>query len=363
MVLRRATAVVVLAALGFAVGWPSLHPAQAGVLAARGAVRLVDISGRQLPGRWQSWAQASLVPTVKGRVTVRLTGCPSMTKAAGCVYTRDPRVIYLARGLNNPRGVMLHELGHVYDLTVLSNEDRVRFRQIMRIPAAREWWAGQTPPAEWFAEGYSWCARYAHIVSLERYAIYRYRPSAAQHRRVCALITAAARDNRPPAPPHSPPVVSEDPTPPAGPPVAPGAVPRDAVATVTPTLTVLPAASPARSPTPAPTPSPTRTPTQTPTPTATASASPTPTPTATASPTPTPTATATPTATPTPEPTPTDTPTPEPTPSATSTPTAEPTPTDADAVPTPDPTALQSLPGELFLSLRPPSALLGPIGS
>ena len=76
---------------------------------------------------------------------------------------------------------MLHELGHVYDLTVLSNRDRGQFRRIMRRPHA-QWWKGKTPLAEWFAEAYSWCARYSRIVSVERYAIYDYDPTPTQHR-------------------------------------------------------------------------------------------------------------------------------------------------------------------------------------
>ncbi len=71
---------------------------------------------------------------------------------------------------------MLHELGHVYDLTVMSNRDRGAFRRIMRRPHA-QWWKGKIPLAEWFAEAYSWCARYSRIVSVDRYAIYSYDPT------------------------------------------------------------------------------------------------------------------------------------------------------------------------------------------
>ena len=186
------------------------------------------MSGKRLSGQWQSWANASLVPTVSGHVTMRLTGCPGLPKAAGCVYTRQPRVVYLKPGLKHPRGVMLHELGHVYDLTVLSNRDRGQFRRIMRRPHA-QWWKGNTPLAEWFAEAYAWCARYARIVSVSEYAIYRYDPTPTQHRDTCSLIKRAARDRTPPAPAPAPPVVTGDPTPPAPPPVTPAVVPGDPV--------------------------------------------------------------------------------------------------------------------------------------
>jgi hypothetical protein len=215
-------------------------------------VRLVGSNGKRLSGQWQAWANAALVPTVTGQVTMRLSGCPGLPRVAGCVYTKQPRVVYLKAGLKHPRGVMLHELGHVYDLTVLSNRDRGQFRRIMRRPRA-QWWKGSTPLAEWFAEAYGWCARYSRIVSVSRYAIYHYDPTPAQHRDTCTLIKRSARDRTPPTPPPAPPVVTGDPTPPAPPPVAPSVVPGD----------------PARDPGPAPVESPPArvTPTPTPTPT------------------------------------------------------------------------------------------------
>src|SRR5262249_47861845 len=147
-----------------------------GPLAALGGVRLVVRGRARLTRRWQAWADASLMPTVRGRVTVRLTGCPHVPQSAGCVYTKHPRVVFLARGVADVRHVLLPELGHVFDLAVLRDADRARFRTIMRRPAWG-WWTGRTPLAEWFAESYSWCARYARLVRRERAtALYRYRP-------------------------------------------------------------------------------------------------------------------------------------------------------------------------------------------
>jgi hypothetical protein len=327
-VLRRCAALVVLAGLAVGLGLPLLRAAHGAGVAGPKAVRLVSADGKRLSGQWQSWANAALVPTVSGRVTVRLSGCPGLPRMAGCVYTRQPRVVYVKPGLKHPRSVMLHELGHVYDLTVLSNRDRGQFRRIMQRPHA-QWWKGNTPLAEWFAEAYAWCARYSRIVSVSRYAIYRYDPTAAQHRDACALIKRSSRDRTPPAPPPAPPVVTGDPTPPPPPPVTTAVIPGD----------------PARDPGPAPVESPSErvTPTATPrlplptvvpiptvvlpTPTAIASPSaidpppdPAPeeeVPTATSDPevTPDPTEIATPTPTATPEitPEPTEEPTPEPT--------------------------------------------------
>jgi hypothetical protein len=197
--------------------------------AALRAVRLTTRRGRPLPGRWQSWADAALVPTVRGRVVVRVARCPARRSAAGCVYTRRPRTIWLRPGLRDPRGVMLHELGHVYDLLVMNNRDRGRFRRIVAGRGARRpWWRGSEPLAEQFAEAYSWCARFARIVSIRRYSSYSYRPSGRQHRRICAVITRAAGDRAPAVPPLAvPPVTGPHPLPPAPPSSAPGVVPGD----------------------------------------------------------------------------------------------------------------------------------------
>jgi hypothetical protein len=324
-VLRRVVAILVIAGLAAGGGWASARASRGSALAARGGVRLVSIAGAQMSGRWQAWANDSLVPTVTGRVAVRLVGCPALPKASGCVYSSNPRTIYLRRGLRNPRGVLLHELGHVYDLTVLGEADRRAFLRIMGLPASRSWWKGQTPPAEWFAEGYSWCARYARIVSIKRYAIYHYNPTPRQHQRLCALIKRAAHDNRPPASPKAPPVVTgPDPAPPTPPAQTPGTVPGAAFSGSASPASTPSATPPAATPTPSRTPRPTATPTPTPTPHGTPKPTPTPKPTATPTPTPTPSPTAEP------SPDPTDTPTPEPTatpPDPTPIPTAEPEPT------------------------------------
>jgi len=269
-------------------------------MAARGGVRLAVSSGRLIHGRWQAWANASLVPTVRGRVTLLLIGCPALPRAAGCVYASRPREVYMRRDVRDPHAVLLHELGHVYDLTVLSDVDRAAVRKLFGVPAGRKWWSGETPLAEWFAEGYSWCARRARVSSLRGEALYRYDPTPSQHRRLCTLIRRAAHDRTPPKPPPAPPEVVDDPAPPALEPTPPS-VPAP----------LLPRSAAAETPTP--TPSPTRTP------------RPSPTPTRTPRPTPSPT----PQPSPTPEPSPEPEPSPSPEPTSTPEPTAAPEPTSA----------------------------------
>jgi hypothetical protein len=238
--------------------------------AAKGAVKLVTARGGPLKGRWQGWADRALVPTVAGRVTVRLLRCPARPTAAGCVYTKRPRTVFLRPGLRDPRGVLLHELGHVFDLKVMNNRDRGAFRKIMGRGRSK-WWRGAEPLAEQFAEAYSWCARYARIVSISRYSSYDYRPTGKQHRRICRLVRSAAVDRRAAKRPADVPVVTRPhPPPPPPPSSAPGVVPgdpqRDPGARPTPTPTPKPTATPNPVPVPLPTPSGTAPPLPTPPP-------------------------------------------------------------------------------------------------
>jgi hypothetical protein len=239
-----AIAVAAVALLG---GWAAAKP---------GDLRLVTPRGRSMPPPWQRWAEASLMPTVRGRVTVRLTGCPALPRAAGCIYNRRPRVIYIRRGVSRARSVLLHELGHLFDLRVMNNGDRGRFRRIFRQPRRRAWWKGGIPLAEQFAEAYSFCARCRRIVSIARFATYDYRPSRRQHEAVCKLIRDAAGDRAPSTPPaDAPPVTRSDPVPPPQPPSSPGTVPNGPVPSPTPQTKPTPTPAPVPIP-PLPTPPP-----------------------------------------------------------------------------------------------------------
>jgi hypothetical protein len=226
---------------------------------AQAKVKLVRPGGKSLEGRWQSWADASRVPTVRGRVTVRRRACPALPKAAGCVYPRKPRVIWLRPGAGDPRGALLHELGHVFDLIVMNRADRAKVKRIFDSPSRRAWWRGRQPLAEWFAEGYSWCARYRQIRSLRRYASYRYDPTPRQHAKLCQVIRRAAADRRPPQPAPAPPVtqsVGEPPPPPSDEPDTipgdpahdPGPVPIEDPNLPPPPVPPLPAAPPLSTP-------------------------------------------------------------------------------------------------------------------
>jgi hypothetical protein len=187
-------------------------PAHAGPSRAAADLRVTG------PAKYERWARASLMPTVGGPIKLRLIGCPALPRAAGCVYRKRPRTIYLKPRLRRPRSVLLHELGHLYDLRVMNNRDRGRFRKIIAA-RKRPWWRGKVPLAEQFAEAYSFCARYQRIRSISRFSTYDYAPTVRQHTKVCRLIVGVADDRAPAAPaPQAPIVTRPDPEPPPQPP-------------------------------------------------------------------------------------------------------------------------------------------------
>jgi hypothetical protein len=182
------------------------------VLAAPAQARrtvLVDEHGRPLHGQLSSWARQAKVPLPPGRVQIRHVACPMGLAFAGCVFTARPRVLYLKPGLHQTRRVFLHELGHVFDLTVLNARERRRFKRIVGIHRSG-WFLGGLPPAEWFADGYAACAMRLRLRGALTPTPYGYAPSKRRHARVCRLIVSAAKPGgRPPKRPKNPPPVVE----------------------------------------------------------------------------------------------------------------------------------------------------------
>jgi hypothetical protein len=169
----------------------------------------VSERGRAVRGKLHSWMHQAKVPLVNGRVQIRRRACPSNPRVAGCVYSGRPRTLYMKRGLNEPRRILYHELGHVFDLRVLNRRERGIFKRIVGI-RRRGWFRGGLPPAEWFADGYASCAVRLRLRSRAPATPYGYRPTRGQHARVCRLIVnAAAPRGRPPQPPRNPPPVTE----------------------------------------------------------------------------------------------------------------------------------------------------------
>jgi hypothetical protein len=182
---------------------------------------LSALDGGALPRAFEGWARAAHVPLPDGRVMLGLRGCPGRPDLVGCVRTERPRVIYLRPDVRRKRSVFLHELGHVFDMTVMRARDRRAFERV-HARVRRGWWAGPSSTGEWFAEAYSLCARYGSRLPARASATYSYRPTPGRHRRSCRVIRrAAAPRQRPrrPSAPAPPPTITEPPQAPA--PVAP----------------------------------------------------------------------------------------------------------------------------------------------
>jgi hypothetical protein len=189
----------------------------AAVLAAPAAGRMpvvVDQSGKPVRGKLHAWLRRAKVPLPGGRIQVRRLPCPLDASLAGCVYTARPRIVYMRANLHEPRRIVYHELGHVFDLTVLNMRERARFKRIVGIRRSG-WFRGDLPPAEWFGDGYALCASHLRLHRRPRATPYGYAPSPRAHARVCRLIRSAAKPHghRPRPPKNPPPVVEVQPPP------------------------------------------------------------------------------------------------------------------------------------------------------
>jgi hypothetical protein len=171
--------------------------------------------GGAITGKVHRWMHQAKVPLVGGRVQIRRRSCPGHPSFAGCVFSRRPQTVYLRPGLKEPRRLLYHELGHVFDLRVLNRRERGIVKRVMGI-RRQGWFRGGLPPAEWFAEGYAGCALRRQLRRRAGPTAYGYSPTVSQHARICRLIrNAAAPRGRPPEPPNNPPpVVDSKPPPP-----------------------------------------------------------------------------------------------------------------------------------------------------
>ena len=175
----------------------------------------VDQAGRAVRGKLHAWMHQAKVPLVRGRVQIRRVPCPPNPSFAGCVVFARPRTLYLSPNLFEPRRILYHELGHIFDLHVLNARERRRFKRILGIRRPG-WFHGGLPPSEWFADGYASCAVRLRLRRAVKPTPYGYAATRGQHARVCRLIRAAARPRgRPRKPPRNPPrVIEVEPPPP-----------------------------------------------------------------------------------------------------------------------------------------------------
>lgn len=189
-----------------------------GVAAAE--TKVVNADGASL-SRHTGWARSSLVPAPPGRIVIRYGDCPRHPRFVACVQTWRPRTIFMRRGLANERAVFLHELGHVFDLTVMSRADRMEFKRLHGRRGA--WFGGNDPPAEWFGDAYALCARRRAIARRPAPSVYEYAPTPYRHAASCRLIERSAKRLEPQRPKPVPPVVVEE-----QPPVQPAPAPAPA---------------------------------------------------------------------------------------------------------------------------------------
>lgn len=114
------------------------------------------------------------VPQLPDGWSLRLEHGPSDAGQVGSA--RDGVVRIWVDQLSNPaqlRWVLLHEIGHAWDLAALSDTDRQRWAQERGAPADADWWYGVPTavrawsdiPSEDFAEAFAYCYGSDHWAS------------------------------------------------------------------------------------------------------------------------------------------------------------------------------------------------------
>jgi hypothetical protein len=155
---------------------------------AASAVTLVTPDG-QVAQPYQRWANAAKVPTPNVSV-VLMDGGPFASPSAA-PSTVD-RLATITLGGTYPtaltrRYAFLHELGHIFDFTMLSDSDRATFLATVKRP---QWWdTSSKPGGELFADAYAFCALNRRLLGLDEG--YGYVPSRHAFRRVCAMVRRA----------------------------------------------------------------------------------------------------------------------------------------------------------------------------
>jgi hypothetical protein len=136
---------------------------------------LVGVNG-PIGGTWQRWVDEARVAVWRGDVDFSASDRAVDTECGatdgGC-FLEAQRDLLVSPDRGGRFG-LYHELGHLFDATLLTDADRAAFMRIwhVTIPAGESvwnaWWSGEDhadplswgPPGEWFAEGYRLCATY-----------------------------------------------------------------------------------------------------------------------------------------------------------------------------------------------------------
>lgn len=136
---------------------------------------------------YQTWIDDAHMPTPAVQVSV----LGSTDLCRGLDACTRPGYVYLGPGAT--RDEVLHEMGHQFDYTIMTDAARAAFMKIMRLHGL---WRSEygNPPNEKFAEAYRMCAKNP-LAPDEHLQGYLYDPTVRQHRRVCALIRRTAAES------------------------------------------------------------------------------------------------------------------------------------------------------------------------
>lgn len=144
------------------------------------------------PGPYQGWLEDARVPTPTTNIEVVVGVDEGCAGSLGCAAP-DGTTIYLL--FPDDRRTFLHELGHAFDFTVLTDTQRDRFTALLG--PARDtlaWWSAEDGKSagEWFADAYMQCARLPRIAARWGYSVSSGILQGWRLRRECGLIRGAA---------------------------------------------------------------------------------------------------------------------------------------------------------------------------
>jgi hypothetical protein len=169
---------------------------------ANAGVFLHDTAGAPL-GKYNRWARLARVEMPNASVTVleRSDDAPcSDPTAQACERTDDLGLPVIEIALREPQATRLafwHELGHVFDRTMLNDAQRQRFQRILG-PQLGAWHTDSyaTSPDEQFARSYALCARVGPTVGgwyIYADAELQITTTGRRHRQACRFIWAATQ--------------------------------------------------------------------------------------------------------------------------------------------------------------------------
>src|SRR3954465_4622556 len=119
--------VLAIALLALALGLALSPPAH--------ALKLLSTSDAPEVARFQTWVDAAAMPTPPVNLYVVLESCPVAT-SDGCIVHEPPPPVDPASFVQD-RAALLHEVGHAFDATEMTDADRAAFQAVFR--DSRQW--------------------------------------------------------------------------------------------------------------------------------------------------------------------------------------------------------------------------------